>query len=98
LSYFEDAISQLYQALDCSRKALKQTIFKRGDGSKEERLNLIYNSMRHTPAASEQPVWITNDGLDAELAQLSFSEIEEMLRMCGRICEKLCTGEANEGT
>lgn len=95
LSNFEDSISRLYQALDCSRKVLNQKLFEDKDGSKEQRLNSIYNVMRHNPAQLEQPVWITDIGLESAQEILPFPEIEEMLSMCGRICQKLAGGASD---
>jgi hypothetical protein len=55
------------------------------------RLNLLYNASKHQPASGDQPIWITNEGLECSDAKLSFVEIEELLRQCGRIATKLTT-------
>lgn len=89
LSYFEDAMSQLYQAYDSSRKVLGKPLFASGDGSPLQRLNQLYNTSRHELADTEQPVWITNQGLESESAVLAFGELEELLQTCGRLSEKI---------
>lgn len=89
LYHFEAAIAQLYQAYDCSRKALKTALFVSKDGSPLDRLNNIYNTDKHKLAVQDQPVWLTNDGIETADAKLSFSELEELMRSCGRIAVKL---------
>lgn len=91
LSHFEVAIAQLYQAYDFSRKALGTALFEPADGSALNRLNLLYNASKHQSALGDQPVWITNEGFECGQAKLSFAEIEDLLRQCGRISTKVTT-------
>ena len=100
LSYFEVAIGQLYQVHDYSRKLIDRPLFEKNDGSPLQRLNTIYNAAKHKFATDEQPVWITNHGLEAKDARITFAEIEELLRVCARLSETLtrsaegCRGDA----
>jgi hypothetical protein len=64
-------------------------IFARGDGSIEERLNKLYNAMKHEEkriAAGQilegatVPVWLTNEGIQSTDAFLMFGETAEILR------------------
>ena len=89
LYHFEAAISQIYQAYDYSRKALNTRYFDSNDGSPLDRLNKIYNISKHGLAAQDQPVWISNRGIETAKAQITFSEIEKLLRSFGRIAMKL---------
>jgi len=89
LYHFEAAISQIYQAYDYSRKALNTRYFDSNDGSPLDRLNRIYNISKHELAAQDQPVWISNRGIETAKVQITFSEIETLLRSFGRIAMKL---------
>jgi hypothetical protein len=62
LYYFEAAIAQLYLAYDNMREKLGQNEFQSGDGSVLDRLNKVFNASKHDIAATEQPVWLTNEG------------------------------------
>ncbi len=66
----------------------KPILFDKGDGSIVQRLNLLYNRTKHVetainsgqlPPGGTLPVWLTNDGLEAVDAKLSFAEIAEVL-------------------
>jgi hypothetical protein len=98
LRRFESTVGMLYQSLDFVRKALGVQLFTQGDGSPYERLNLIYNKGRHSnpetlPAGQLHAVWIKNDGLYTEGANLTFDELGELIRDIGRIADKLAKGE-----
>lgn len=94
LHCFEQSIALLYQAMQLTQKhgqsitKEKYNIFEKGDNSKEERLNSIYNSWKHTydriakgdlPPGGTMPVWITNEGMKSNKALLRFSELRELL-------------------
>lgn len=58
------------------------------DGSGIQRLNLLYNRTKHLESAINSgqlppdgtlPVWLTNDGLRAVDAELTFAELAEIL-------------------
>jgi hypothetical protein len=63
--------------------------FVRGERSVEERLNDVYNHMKHVESRIENgqmiegatiPVWLTNDGLRSTDALLTYAETAEVLR------------------
>lgn len=89
LYHFEAAVAQLYQAFDYSRKVLNTKLFAENDGSPLNRLNLIYNTSKHQLAGADQPLWITNEGIETVESKLAFSEMEDLLRSCARIATKL---------
>jgi len=98
LRRFESTMGMLYQSLDFVRKALGIQLFTHGDGSPYERLNLIYNKSRHSnpetlPAGQLHAVWIKNDGLYTDGANLAFDELRDLIRDIGRIADKLAKGE-----
>jgi hypothetical protein len=76
LYHFEASIAQLYQAYDYSRKLFQQNLFKCKDGSTFDRLNRINNTVKHEVARGEQTTWITNSGIEASDAVISFQELE----------------------
>jgi hypothetical protein len=62
--------------------------YTRGEGSVEERLNNLYNSMKHAesrissgqiPEGALVPVWLINEGLTSSDALLTFAETGEIL-------------------
>ena len=91
LYHFEAAIAQLYQAHDYSRKLLNTKLFASGDNSPLDRLNKIYGATKHQLAILDQPVWLTNEGIETAEAKISFFELEELMRSCARIATKLTT-------
>jgi hypothetical protein len=98
LRRFESSVGALYQSLDFVRKALGIQLFTQGDGSPYERLNVIYNRGRHSnpetlPAGQLHAVWIKNDGLHTDGANLTFDELRELIGDIGRIADKLAKGE-----
>lgn len=98
LSYFEDSAVHLYQAFASHMKMSGKRFFKGRDGSPLQRLNVLYNAVKHASAGSEQPIWITDEGLHSEEAVISFIEFEELLRECARSAAAVCRGaDAHEG-
>lgn len=64
-------------------------VFVRGEGSVEERLNDLYNQMKHVDSRIENgqmiegatiPVWVTNEGLRSIDALLTYAETGDVLR------------------
>lgn len=94
LYHFEAAIGQLYQAYDYSRKSLANDQFKKGDGSPLDRLSMIYNTSKHQRATDEQPVWISNEGIETPKVVITFPEIEELLCTFGRVAMKLTSNSS----
>ncbi|WP_417380624.1 hypothetical protein [Gimesia sp.] len=98
LRRFESSVGMLYQSLDFSRKAVGIQLFTQGDGSPYQRLNYIYNTGRHSnpealPSGQLHAVWIKNDGLHTDGANLSFEELRDLILAIGRTADKLAKGE-----
>ena len=101
LRSFESTVAMLYQSLDFVRRAFGIKLFDPGDGSPYERLNLIYNKSRHSdpetlPTGQLHAVWIKNDGLFADGANLTFDELRDLVRDIGHIADKLAKGEGEQ--
>ncbi|MGA8586148.1 MAG: hypothetical protein WB715_20355 [Roseiarcus sp.] len=89
LSHFEICIGQLWQAHCLLSKPENIFLFEKGDGSREERLNKIYNATKHMeeriaagnfPEDSPSVLWLTNRDISCVDASVSFAELEETLR------------------
>jgi hypothetical protein len=94
LSHWEFFLTHSWQSEALLGKLLETStthsysIFVQGDGSIKERLNHLYNSMKHAESriASGQilegalvPVWLTNLGLQSTDTLLTFAETGEIL-------------------
>lgn len=88
LHHWEIFLSQCWHAYAQLLKAWDGKAFTRGDGSVEERLNAIYNQMKHVESRIENgqlppgaviPVWLENQGLRSVDATLSYAESGEIL-------------------
>lgn len=90
LTNFEVTVAQLYLAMDSIRKHSNHDFFTTGDGSFEERLNLVYNASKHQLAKKELPVWFTNEGLACTDAVLTFVEIEDFMLKMADVVKGLC--------
>lgn len=80
---FESTIAQLYQALDSIAKVTGKKLFQSNDGSVADRLNKLYNVSKHAPAHDDQPLWISDTGIECPGVVLTFHEIEDILRSLG---------------
>jgi hypothetical protein len=87
VGHWEQFLSQTYQAWTVLVRGQK-ILFVNGDGSVFERLNLLYGRTKHLekainsgqlPPRGTLPVWLTNDGLHALDAELTFIEMAEIL-------------------
>lgn len=102
LREFESAIAQVYQAFEFLRKKPDARLFKPGDGSVWERLNMIYNSGRHgdpraLPPGVVQLVWMENDGVHAQpearsSATVSFDELRKVIEDLAKGAEIISAG------
>jgi hypothetical protein len=86
-------MSEIYIALDSARHRASHDFFTTGNGSFEERLNLIYNASKHALAGAELPVWFTDDGLTSSAAKLAFSEVEDFMVKMATTVKGLCSRE-----
>lgn len=87
LTHSWQAEALLAQLIDASTQE-PYRIFVKGGGSVEERLNNLYNSIKHSesrissgqiPEGALVPVWLTNEGLASTDALLTFAETGEIL-------------------
>lgn len=98
LRKFESTIAMLYQSLNFIRLALDIDLFPKKDGNPYQRLNIIYNKIKHSepeklPSGQLHSIWIRNEGLYADGAILTFDELHDLVREIGRIADKLAKGE-----
>lgn len=72
--------------------------FEKGDGSVEQRLNALYNQMKHVesriengqmPSEATVPVWLENEGLRSGDATLTFAETADVLKDLARYATAL---------
>ena len=105
LMHWEFFLGQCWQAyalLDKLTRVASETekpsIFDQGDGSVEERLNTLYNSMKHVEkriAAGQilegatTPVWLTKEGLQSTDILLKYEETGDILRDVARWADLL---------
>jgi hypothetical protein len=96
LHHFEMTITMLWQAYDLTRKVLvlKKGLFEKGDGSKYERLNWIYNVSRHfdpskLPLGQIHMVWLNDGGIQTDKHGVSFQELEEFLVEIGNLADSI---------
>lgn len=96
LLHWEFFLGQSWQAYVLLQKLVqllgdddKYQIFEPGDGSLEQRLNLLYNAMKHVekriatgqlPEDTVSPVWLTNQGVACTEGGVTFEETGEILR------------------
>jgi len=99
LFHFETCIAQMWQAYDQTRRYLSsknenyKDIYTKGDGSPYERLNMLYNITRYggdnISVDGTVAMWITNDGLEAKDASITFDELAKLLGEIGYLADKL---------
>lgn len=92
LTHFEQCLNALWQAAELFNRmehkvlgvdSTKLTLYKQGENSDLERINLLNNVAKHfssTQAAqTSTPIWITNNELKCAEAVLSFDELRDNL-------------------
>ena len=89
LFHWETFLGQSWHAYALLLKAFSGTAFKQGDGSVEERLNKLYNAMKHVESRIENaqmlpgatvPVWLENTGIRSIDASMTYFETAEVLK------------------
>jgi len=89
LFHWEVFLGQTWHAFKLLEKGLGVTIYEKGSGAAEERLNHLYNQMKHVEsriAAGQMlpgatvPVWLSPAGLESVDATLSYEETGELLK------------------
>jgi len=92
IGHWEVFLSHAYQAYRLLARNQK-ILFKQGDGSILERLNLLYNWSKHAekaieagqlPAEGTLAVGLTNNGLRSADSRLTYDEMAEMLEELAR--------------
>ena len=82
-------MGQCWHAFKLLEKGIGATLYEKGSGVVEERLNHLYNQMKHVEsriAAGQMlpeatvPVWLTPKGLECIDAFLSYEESGEVLK------------------
>ncbi len=106
LTQFEICISQCYQGYELLSRASGQDLYKPGDGSAEEKLQVAYVDSKHMdrmiagdklPPPATSGVWITNTGLESSRGHLPFHELHDLLAGMHALAEKLCTMQPPSG-
>lgn len=93
LFHWESFVGQSWHAYQLLAKPMGIRVFEKGDGSPSERLNAIYNAMKHVESRIEHgqilegatvPVWLENEGLRSTDCTFLFSETSEVLAEIGK--------------
>ncbi|HEY6642974.1 hypothetical protein [Povalibacter sp.] len=99
LFHWESFLGQAWHAFAILMKAWSGTAFNKDDGSVEQRLNALYNQMKHVESRIENgqllpgatvPVWLENQGIRSTDAHLSFKETAEVLKELAKYADALC--------
>lgn len=94
LYHFEASICQLYHACESTKKGPMLGPL--------DNLREIYDASKHERAWDAQTVWVTNEGIsaykkrDKKYFSIFFAELEELLRSCARIANRLTNQDLSE--
>lgn len=89
LFHWECFLGQAWHAFALLIAAWDGKAFEKNDGSVEQRLNALYNQMKHVESRIENkqlipgatvPVWLTNAGLQSVDAALTYDESTDVLK------------------
>lgn len=99
LFHWETYLGQSWHAYLILQTAFEiEQLYSRGNASPEERLNRLYNQMKHVESRIESgqmlesatvPVWLTNEGLQSIDTGLTFVETSEVLRDIAKFADIL---------
>jgi hypothetical protein len=98
LFHWENFLGQAWHGYAILVTAWKGKAFERNDGSVEQRLNALYNQMKHVESRIDNgqmlpgatvPVWLTNEGLRSIDAFLSYAETAEVLKDLAKYADAL---------
>lgn len=98
LRHWEVFLSQAWQACSLFMKLSSQEIFRKGDGSPYERLNMAHNTSKHSdsrseagliPAESTMPLWLTNEGIACKRVCLAYCELRDILAELALLADRL---------
>lgn len=97
--HWEVFLSQAWQAYELLRYMLDVDVFKNGDGSVEQRLNMAYNQCKHVESEIKSgnllsedatlSVYLTNEGLESNDSIIYFDEMADTLKNLGRFADLL---------
>lgn len=109
LAHFEYCIGSVWRAVEffnkMEHKVLKidfkgVQVFKGGDNSDLERLNLLNGELKHfsidQAAQRSAPIWITNEGLSCTGVKLSFDELKDNIVALSEVCKQTFIEIPNE--
>ena len=98
LFHWECFLGQAWHALALLVAAWDGKAFEKNDGSIEQRLNSLYNQMKHVESRIENgqmlpettvPVWLENIGLRSVNASMTFAETAEVLKELAKYADAL---------
>lgn len=98
LFHWECYLSQSWHAFSILITAWDGKAFDKNDGSVEQRLNALYNQMKHVESRIDNaqmlsgatvPVWLENEGLISIDTRLSYAETGEILKDIGKYANAL---------
>ena len=93
LLHWESFLGQSWHGFKTLEKSLGLTLYEKGKGSVKERLNSLYNQMKHVesriangqlPQGATVPVWLTNNGLKSIDTDFTYAETAEVLKDVGK--------------
>lgn len=99
LFHWESFLGQAWHAFAILIKAWDGKAFQKNDGSLEQRVNALYNQMKHVESRIENgqmipgatvPVWLDNEGIRSIDVHLSFRETGEVLKELAKYADALC--------
>lgn len=73
-------------------------VFKKGDGSAEQRLYTVANQIKHTASCIQSgqckpeetiPLWLSNSGIESFQVSISYAEAAQVLREICQVADKL---------
>lgn len=98
LFHWECFLGQSWHAFALLVTAWSGKAFDTNDGSVEQRLNALYNQMKHVESRIENgqmipgatvPVWLDNEGLRSVDAQLTYAETADVLKELAKYADAL---------
>jgi hypothetical protein len=98
LFHWECFLGQTWHAFALLITAWEGRAFDKNDGSVEQRLNALYNQMKHVESRIENgqmipgatvPVWLENEGLRSVDANLTYTETAEVLKEIAKYADAL---------
>lgn len=93
LFHWETFLGQAWHSLKLLQTGFKVELFKTGDNSLLERLNRLYNQMKHVESCIENgqmipgasvPVWLENDGLVSVDKKMTYADCAEVLELLAK--------------